>query len=579
MRERTFWLIIASIPAFLVIFSVVAGLIVRLKNRPIKPQPLPLKTVEWTFPSKVNWVAPVDLDADGRSELLVEDENKRLWWAGWDGKKPSFEPIPIPTPRLVYYPSGFWARQSFVTIKLDQVFVAAENNSVYIVTRSKSEWQKVLTTAKTLCTFGIYGVAEVLDLDGDGNANDALVLTDFQTLEWWQRKKDGDFMLRDQLKLPKPSNRLYRLRQLVYCLGRRGAETNSGLESYALWSPVSIAFISLEKGRLRWKGDSIQKFFWTDADIDGDGEKDRVEWLEWRNGKQELFVCFANGEVKAIKLPERCDVAVRDLDDDGQAEIFVYGFIQVKRNQWRKELTLWCFDRKTRQWRYWGAEIPVKLLIWSSQFLFGMALDKHRSGEWRLLAVTKRGNRLQVERWWLKETGWQSEVVAVLPKVNGELYCSAAIWTGRDLLFVEDQNPAWLKVVREGVGTLRRDIFKLAGWKTFADAPITFLPHRIWGWHPQKRCWLLLGRALSTPSSYGGHWEVTKIGSGGEMAIIWWSMPDKVRIGLFRNGVWQVGDIGKAFNYRSSRIVPLYDGSRHWVVLNDGKNFLAVTLP
>jgi hypothetical protein len=74
MKERTVWLIFVSTPAFLLIFGVVVGLIVRLRDRSIKPQPLPLKTVEWKFPSKVNWIAPVDLDADGRSELLVEDE-------------------------------------------------------------------------------------------------------------------------------------------------------------------------------------------------------------------------------------------------------------------------------------------------------------------------------------------------------------------------------------------------------------------------------------------------------------------------------------------------------------------------
>jgi hypothetical protein len=66
----------------------------------------------------------------------------------------------------------------------------------------------------------------------------------------------------------------------------------------------------MEKGSLLWKGESAQKFFWTDADVDGDGAKDRVEWVEWHNGKQELFVCFASGEVKALKLTERCDVAV-----------------------------------------------------------------------------------------------------------------------------------------------------------------------------------------------------------------------------------------------------------------------------
>jgi hypothetical protein len=481
--------------------GVVAGLIVRLRDRPIKPQPLPLKTVEWKFPSKVNWIAPVDLDADGRSELLVEDENRRLWWAEWNGKKPSFEPVPIQTPKAVRYPSGFGVRQKFIAAKLDQIFVAAEGNSVCLVTRSENGWQKVFATAKALQPLGsMYGIAMVLDLDSDGSANDALILTDFQTLEWWQRQRSGKLVLQDRLRLPKRCNHLW------------GEESWDWLRcGLMLPSFPSLAFISVEKGKLHWRGTFAFRFRWTDADIDGDGAKDRVEWVEWHNGKQELFVCFASGEVKALKLTERCNVAVRDLDDDRQAEIFVYDFTQVKRNQWRKELTLWRFDRKTRQWQCWSAEIPVKLSLLSGQFLFGMALDKHKRGEWRLLAVTERGNRLQVECWRLGETGWQSEIVAVLPKVNGEPYRSAAIWTGRDLLFVEDQNPEWCKTVREGISTLGQEIFKLVGWKTLADAPIIFLPHRIWGWHPEKRRWILLGHALSTPSNYEGHWTVTRI--------------------------------------------------------------------
>ncbi len=56
-------------------------------------------------------------------------------------------------------------------------------------------------------------------------------------------------------------------------------------------------------------------------------------------------------------------------------------------------------------------------------------------------------------------------------------------------------------------------------------------------------------------------------------------MPNKVHIGLFRKGVWQVGDIEKAFKCENSQIVPLYGGSRHWVVLNEGEKFLAATIP
>jgi hypothetical protein len=564
MKERTVWLIFVSIPAFLLIFSVVAGLIVRLRDRPIKPQPLPLKTVEWKFLSKVNWIAPVDLDADGRSELLVEDENKRLWWAEWNGKKPSFEPVPIQTPSIVLY---FWAweKRTFIAKELDSIFVAVKNDSVYIVTRSENKWQTVRITAKPLVRKAINGVVGILDLDGDGSANDVLILSDFQTLEWWQRQRSGKLVRRDRLKLPKPYE-LYRLR------------TTLGWKSCALWLPGSIAFASMEKGSLLWKGESAQKFFWTDADVDGDGAKDRVEWVEWRNNKEELLVRFADGKVQALKLPEECSVTVRDLDGDGQAEILLLGFTKTTRHELLQKLILWRFDRKTRRWLRWRKEIAWGCSMSSPQGLFGMAVEKPQSDGWGLLMITKRGNRLQVERLRLKETGWQSEFVAVLPKVKGEAHRSTGVWTGSDLIFVEDQNPEWLLLLRDAAGEFRQAIFHLIGLKSLAKAPTTFAPHRIWGWHPEKRRWILLGHALSTPSNYEGHWTVTRIGSGNEVAIVWWSAPQKVHIGLFRNGVWQVGDIRETFDHRNSQIVPLHDGSRHWVVLNEGEKFLAATI-
>ena len=302
----------------------VVGLIIRLRDRPIKPQPLPLKTVEWKFPSKVNWIASVDLNADGRSELLVEDENKRLWWAEWNGKKPSFEPVPIQTPRLVYHLFG------------EQIFAAAESNSLLLVTRSNNKWQKVRITAKSLAKMPMYReVARILDLDSDGNDNDALILTDFQTLEWWQRKRNGKLALRDRLKLPKRCDCLWSAESLEWV----GCDLMlSGFSNHA--------FISVEKGKLLWKGAFALQFRWTDADIDGDGTKDRVEWMKRHNKKEELFVRFADGKVQALELPEECSVTVRDIDGDGQAEIFVSNFTQAEHNQWRRELTLWRFDRK-----------------------------------------------------------------------------------------------------------------------------------------------------------------------------------------------------------------------------------------
>lgn len=496
MRERFVLLAIFCISASLLVSGVIVGLFFRLRDQPIKSQLLPLKTIEWTFPSKVNWLAPVDLDADGRSELLVEDENRRLWWAGWDGKKPLFEPVPIQTPKAVRHPSGVWIRQSFVVDKLDQIFVAAEGSSVCLVTRSEKGWQKVLITAKALHSTwqSVHEVSTVLDLDGDGNANDVLVLTDFQTLEWWQRQRDGKLVLHDRLKLPKRCSYLLRWEGLLGWVGW-------GLMLPGFPSP---AFVSAERGKLRWRGTFASRFLWTDADIDGDRAKDRVEWVEWLNNKEELLVRFADGKTQGLKLPEECSVTVRDLDGDGQAEILILGFTKTTRRELLRKLILWRFDRKTRRWLRWRKEIAWGCSMLSPQRLFSMAVEKPQSDDWGLLTITKRGNCLQVERLRLKETGWQSEFIVVLPKVKGEAHRSAGVWTGSDLIFVEDQNPEWILLLRDIAGEFRQAIFCLIGLKSFAKTPTTFAPHRIWGWHPEKRRWILLGHALSTPSNYGG---------------------------------------------------------------------------
>jgi hypothetical protein len=180
----------------------------------------------------------VDFDADGRSELVVRDKKGRWWWAEWDGRKPSF--IPVPTARPYPY------------IPFDgQMFAANEGNSLWLVTRPNNKWQKVQITAKSFVRMPMYHeVVKISDLDSDGNVNDALILTDFQTLEWWQRQKSGKLVFRDRLKLPKPCDTLiqaWAFHEWVACVLRLANSTKT-------------AFISLEKGRLRWKGSFAYKF-------------------------------------------------------------------------------------------------------------------------------------------------------------------------------------------------------------------------------------------------------------------------------------------------------------------------------
>ncbi|MEZ8220951.1 hypothetical protein GG496_001121 [Candidatus Fervidibacteria bacterium JGI MDM2 JNZ-1-D12] len=592
MRARS--LILIFTVAFVFVYSLCYITFVWLKTRPIKPHPLPLKIVEWTSKFQVREAFAVDLDADGCGELLVEDEQGRLWWAKWGGKQLPFEQVPFSSKEFIRMRD--WRR-------LPQLLVGSESNFIWLITRSGSSWEKVRIPIKGLppppISWPIENRASLLDLDGDGKCNDVLVLSDTRKLEWWQRKDKGKIRLKDCLDLPRECTDLLDAREgrgWKVCRLTSLMPTTSHISSViGPVSPVgappivlpnapspppppmtSYAFVTVENNKLRWKGAWAEDFRWIDVDIDGNGMKERIEWWEWRNGRNELVIQFAKGELQVLTLPQKASALIEDLDGDGQSEILVYDYTKGER----VGVMLWQFDRKESKWHQKCKEfIPTQVVSFSPFFPYSSRIiwDKPQSSDWSLLITTKQSDRFQLERWQVSKKGWQSECIAVLPEPEIEETwllrkedCLRVIWTGYELVVVEKRfYPLWLTEFRR----LFRQALSEIGLKSLEDRPLPSPPSRIWGWHPQKQRWLLLGYIFSY--EIGDLLEVTLFGSGSELAIIWCSSLDSVNVGVFRNGVWQVNRLTTPLNGEMTRRLVLWDGSQYWTILYDGKNFVA----
>lgn len=586
MRKQSLLLIFTF--AFVFAYGLFYTVIARLKASPIKFHPLPLEIVEWTSKFQVKGAFVVDLDADGRGELLVEDKQGQLWWAKWDGKEPTFERVPFSPKEFIW--THDWRR-------LFQLIVATESNNLWLITRSGNSWEKVCIPIKDLppppISWFIGDRASLLDLDGDGKYNDVLVLRDMRKLEWWQRRENGRIELKDRLNLPRECERLDTIKgQWKGCVlkltliplppGSVSLLPPSALPSvpppqHPPSFTRSYAFVSAEKGKLRWKGAFAENVAWIDADIDGDGRKERIERWKWRNGKIELFVQFANGELQVLTLPQQAYALIEDLDDNGQSEILVYDYTKNES----VGVILWQFDREERKWHQKRKEfISARVHSFSPSSPYGssIVLDKPKSSDWSLLITTKHGDRFQLERWRASESGWQSESVAVLPDPETEENwlvkkedCLSVIWTGHGLMVVERR--LHLRDLRI---FFRRALIEI-GLKFLEDHPLPSPPSRIWGWQPQKQRWLLLGYVLAYET--GDLWQPTLLGSGRELAIIWLSSPDSVNVGAFRNSFWHVNKLTNSLDWQNTWRTLLWDGSQYWTILHDDRNFVAFTEP
>jgi hypothetical protein len=551
MWRKIVWLVVIVFFAFQ--FSLV--IIVWRQNRPIPHRPLLLQQVAWKFPNDVFYLWVADLDADGIDELVMGDIKGHYWWAEWTGKPPRFEPIPVPTvpisSRVLIYS---WQRSG-------QLIVDKIGKRIRLITRSGDQWCSKFITALD---------AVVGDLDGDGQRNDALLLITPKKIEWWQRTKDGRFVCRDQLTLPRPFNGLVD-------------------ESYGSWfrwrlhGLKSNGFFCIENGRLCWKGafaNDLEWFEWKNTDLDGDSKDDHLEFWRRSNKQCELVIKFANGKFQMIKLPLLSYATfVTDLDGDGRSEILL---MEGPRESLR--LRLFRFDLKQQKFLEWVS--PTINLMLVGEELFYSLLQHPYKPSWALFLTVKQGNRWQVERWWVSGKGWQSELVAVLPKVvssKGDRVMEG--WSvyqiGKVLLLVERrERPEWWRKFQE----LFCDLCSEIGLNvSFGECQT---PHRrLWFWDEKKRRWFVLGYVLPdiAREDVFREWiEPINLGSAEEFGILWWSSPLTAHIGRFFDGVWQVSNLNVPLQFP----VTLWDGERYWVIFYCepidisvmSKRWIAVTL-
>ncbi len=545
MRRKIIWIAVIVLFAFQFLLVV----IVWWQNRPVTHCPLPLKQVTWELPSDLS-LAVVDLDANGKDDLLMVDQKGHLWWSEWTGEPPRFEPIPVS--HLISF-----------TIS-SQIIVAKTGKSECLITRSGNQWHKQIVTALN---------ARVDDLDGDGQNNDVLLLTTPKTLEWWQRTKDGKFLRRDQLTLPKHYNSMV-----------VGIVVGGG---YEVWNRLSLhglnsqGFVCLENMRLRWKGAFVNNLMWKDADLDGDGKADHLEFWRWRDNRCELVINFANGKCQVLKLPSLFygPPFITDVDGDRRAEIL---FMEGPHESLR--LRLFRFDLKRQKFLEWVSPTINVMLVGEELFY---SLLQQNNPNWSLLLTVKRGNYWQVERWWVSEKGWQSELVTVLPKVvsskgDGVMEGWSVYQIGKVLLLVERrEHPKWRRKFQD----LFRDLcFKIGLNVAFGEYQI---PHRrLWVWDEKKHRWLVLGYALPeiARDDVFREWvDLVKLGSNEEFAILWWSSYSTAHIGRFHNSVWQTINLNVPLQFP----INLWDGERYWAIFCyepididvKGKRWIAVTLP
>lgn len=94
-------------------------------NRPIRAQRLPLRSFAWTGLGSV--YDSVDLDEDGREELLVVKKDGRWWWVKL-GEHTQYS-LPIPVPK------GASCLRS-----TESIAVFGKGNRLWVIARSKSGW-------------------------------------------------------------------------------------------------------------------------------------------------------------------------------------------------------------------------------------------------------------------------------------------------------------------------------------------------------------------------------------------------------------------------------------------------------
>ncbi len=151
---------------------------VRLAWRP-QPERLSLQAVVWSWRDEMKTLHIVDLNADGRDEIVFCDANG-WWWAEWDGQATMPQKMPIPAKARVVCANRLGLPSNILVASLE-VQPASRNNpairNLWLVTRARGEWRTLSRKGRRTKR------VRVTDWDGNGRADDALLLLDERTME------------------------------------------------------------------------------------------------------------------------------------------------------------------------------------------------------------------------------------------------------------------------------------------------------------------------------------------------------------------------------------------------------------
>lgn len=556
---------------------------------------LPLHIVSWSWQGKgVGYLSVVDLDADGRDEIVFCDDSG-WWWAEWDGKPPIFQKIPIPTqakgrslsnipnlPSNIFTahpfplpapsspsatPMGFaLAGPSVPTATVAPPAPTPPPNTsrpidIWLVTRAKEQW-KVVSRQIHISTSQPEPRVSVGDWDRDGRANDVLFTVNDRAAEWWQRDEEGNIRFHARIKLPAKTF------PKVLSPIAEGFSYRDGSDDVA-WRLADI--------------DGDGKF--DKVDIDGDGKIDKVEVKIKRQSLKlttMLSITLSSGCKFSLKFPDEMSFAVKDFDGDGRTEVF--GWMSPSSD----ELHLYCWDFDAKA-RCLVTALREKVLYSYGLFLpgdiYALAFTRNKDGFQWLLVPALKGKQKVIARWRIENGKWRQ--MDDIPLPNQSVF--GLLWVGDGLLALEGRHIGMASFVlisiemwlREMIAEFFSELFD----KHFSLTTIITFPFNLWGWK-EGEGWRLLdhltGEVHGYPDSlllipnippWVTHGDLD--GDGREEIFFreprsrWW-------IGQWKDGRWRKSRSIEGFTYPFCII---RDGKQRWLLGSGGaKRFIAVRI-